>query len=128
MFNGPHSAAARYRDGSLVTITDTRDSVDVTSFGATNKAVTKGLGDRVTGGSINAEGVLTLEVTDNGRGLDKGALDKPKAFGLRGLHERAKTVQGWLRDGSHPLTGTKFKNMWRVKESDLRAFLNRGTE
>jgi len=28
-----------------VTIEDTRDSVDVTSFGATNKAVAKGLGD-----------------------------------------------------------------------------------
>lgn len=28
-----------------VTITDTRDSVDITSFGATSKAVTKGLGD-----------------------------------------------------------------------------------
>ena len=28
-----------------VTITDTRDSVDVTAFGATNKAVAKGLGD-----------------------------------------------------------------------------------
>ena len=28
-----------------VTITDTRDSVDITAFGATSKAVTKGLGD-----------------------------------------------------------------------------------
>jgi hypothetical protein len=28
-----------------VTINDTRDSVDVTAFGATNKAVAKGLGD-----------------------------------------------------------------------------------
>jgi len=30
---------------SKVTITDTRDTVDITAFGATNKAVTKGLGD-----------------------------------------------------------------------------------
>jgi hypothetical protein len=30
---------------SKVTITDNRDSVDITAFGATNKAVTKGLGD-----------------------------------------------------------------------------------
>ena len=44
----------------------------------------------------DGEGVLTLEVTDNGRGLNKTMLDKPKAFGLRGLHERAKTVGGWL--------------------------------
>jgi hypothetical protein len=28
-----------------VTVNDTRDSVDITAFGATNKAVTKGLGD-----------------------------------------------------------------------------------
>ena len=48
----------------------------------------------------DSEGVLTLEVTDNGRGLSKTMLDKPKAFGLRGLHERAKTVGGWL-DISH---------------------------
>lgn len=44
----------------------------------------------------DGEGVLTLEVTDNGRGLNKTQLEKPKAFGLRGLHERAKTVGGWL--------------------------------
>jgi hypothetical protein len=28
-----------------VTVTDTRDSVDITAFGATSKAITKGLGD-----------------------------------------------------------------------------------
>src|SRR4051812_20058945 len=28
-----------------VTVTDTRDSVDITAFGATSKTVTKGLGD-----------------------------------------------------------------------------------
>jgi hypothetical protein len=28
-----------------VTVEDTRDSVDITAFGATSKAVTKGLGD-----------------------------------------------------------------------------------
>lgn len=44
----------------------------------------------------DGEGVLTLEVTDNGQGLNKTLLEKPKAFGLRGLHERAKTVGGWL--------------------------------
>ncbi len=51
----------------------------------------------------DAEGVLTLEVADDGRGLDREALDKPKAFGLKGLAERARMVDGWLdisnRDG-----------------------------
>jgi signal transduction histidine kinase len=54
----------------------------------------------------DAEGVLTLEITDKGRGLDKTALDKPKAFGIRGLHERAKTVDGWLDVSSRPGVGT----------------------
>ena len=54
----------------------------------------------------DGEGVLTLEVTDNGKGLDKTALDKPKAFGLRGLSERAKTVDGWLDVSSRAGVGT----------------------
>lgn len=51
----------------------------------------------------DAEGVLTLEVSDDGKGLPQDALDKPKAFGLKGLSERARMVDGWLdisnRDG-----------------------------
>ena len=54
----------------------------------------------------DGEGVLTLEVTDNGRGLNKTMLDKPKAFGLRGLHERAKTVGGWLDISNRGGVGT----------------------
>lgn len=54
----------------------------------------------------DAEGVLTLEVSDNGRGLDADALSKPKSFGLRGLHERAKTVDGWLDVSSRAGQGT----------------------
>lgn len=44
----------------------------------------------------DAEGVLTLEVRDNGCGMAPSQRDKPKAFGLRGLAERARTVGGWL--------------------------------
>ena len=54
----------------------------------------------------DAEGVLTLEITDNGIGLSKTELEKPKAFGIRGLHERAKTVEGWLDVSSRPGVGT----------------------
>jgi two-component system sensor histidine kinase UhpB len=54
----------------------------------------------------DAEGVLMLEVSDNGRGLEPGALAKPKSFGLRGLSERAKTVGGWLDVSSRPGAGT----------------------
>lgn len=44
----------------------------------------------------DAEDFLTLEVSDNGIGISQEALQKPSAFGIRGLQERAKTVGGWL--------------------------------
>ncbi len=45
-------------------------------------------------------GVLSLEIADNGRGLAAGDLDKAGSFGLRGLHERAGTVGGWVEVSS----------------------------
>ena len=50
-------------------------------------------------------GVLTLEVNDNGRGLAPEDLAKARSFGIRGLHERAATVGGWV-DLSSNSTGT----------------------
>jgi signal transduction histidine kinase len=44
----------------------------------------------------DAEQVLTLEITDNGLGIATPRHDKPNAFGLKGLQERARTVGGWL--------------------------------
>jgi signal transduction histidine kinase len=41
-------------------------------------------------------GVLSLEVSDDGRGLTSADLAKAKSFGIRGLHERAGTVGGWV--------------------------------
>ena len=52
------------------------------------------------------EGFLTLEVTDNGVGLHPGAQTKTQSFGLRGLSERARTVQGWLDVSSLPGRGS----------------------
>ena len=52
------------------------------------------------------EDMLTLEVTDDGRGIAATMLDKPQAFGLKGLHERARTVGGWLDISSRPGQGT----------------------
>lgn len=52
----------------------------------------------------DAADVLTLEVTDNGIGLSAEAREKPQAFGLRGLRERARTVGGWI-DLATPLGG-----------------------
>ena len=52
------------------------------------------------------ENVLTLEVSDDGQGLSSEARAKAKAFGLRGLQERARTVGGWLDVSSRPGQGT----------------------
>ncbi|MBK7061102.1 MAG: response regulator [Rubrivivax sp.] len=41
-------------------------------------------------------GVLSLEISDNGRGLSRADLAKSGSFGIRGLHERASTVGGWV--------------------------------
>ncbi|AOW12208.1 hypothetical protein LPB72_14670 [Hydrogenophaga crassostreae] len=48
------------------------------------------------------EGVLTLEVSDNGQGMEDDALMKAKSFGLLGLNERAAKVGGWLDVSSSP--------------------------
>ena len=52
-----------------------------------------------------ASGVLSVEVTDDGRGLTAADLAKARSFGLRGLHERAETVGGWV-DVSSTGSGT----------------------
>ena len=49
-----------------------------------------------------AGGVLSLEVIDNGRGLSEEDLAKARSFGIRGLHERAGTVGGWVELSSRP--------------------------
>ncbi len=53
-----------------------------------------------------ASGVLGVEVQDDGRGIAPGALEQAQRFGLRGLHERAATVGGWVDVNSRPGRGT----------------------
>jgi signal transduction histidine kinase len=66
----------------------------------------------------DAEGVLTIDVSDNGKGFSADDLGKSGSFGIRGLKERAKSVGGWLDVSSQtgrgsaiilsvPLTHTK---------------------
>jgi len=49
-----------------------------------------------------AGGVLSLEISDNGRGLSQEDLAKARSFGIRGLYERAMTVGGWIDLSSSP--------------------------
>ncbi|MEO8298339.1 MAG: response regulator [Burkholderiales bacterium] len=49
-----------------------------------------------------AANVLSLEISDDGRGLDAQDLAKARSFGIRGLHERAGTVGGWMDMTSSP--------------------------
>lgn len=51
---------------------------------------------RVTLDVMVSEGVLSLEVSDNGQGLSSDDLAKASSFGLRGLRERAHRVGGWV--------------------------------
>jgi len=39
-------------------------------------------------------GVISLEIRDNGRGISEGDLAKPKSFGLRGIRERVHSLTG----------------------------------
>jgi signal transduction histidine kinase len=75
-----------------------------------------------------AGGVLSLEISDNGRGLSQEDLAKARSFGIRGLHERAGTVGGWvdLSSGgggttlilSVPLTGSRVPSFAISKHHD----------
>ena len=54
----------------------------------------------------DAKDFLTLEVTDNGAGMSEEDRLKADAFGIRGLHERARAVGGWLDVSSRQGVGT----------------------
>ena len=54
----------------------------------------------------DAEGVLTIEIKDNGKGIADSDMRKKNSFGLQGLQERARTIGGWLDISSAPGQGT----------------------
>jgi len=49
---------------------------------------------------------ITLEIHDNGIGIDAKSLTKPNSFGIRGMNERARILSGWLDVSSAPGKGT----------------------
>jgi len=54
----------------------------------------------------DSEGVLTVEVADNGLGFSERDRHKPLSYGLRGLQERASAIGGWLDISTHVGKGT----------------------
>lgn len=54
----------------------------------------------------DAENFLTMEISDDGIGISAHEMQKPDAFGIRGLRERAKAVGGWLDVSSRQGVGT----------------------
>lgn len=51
--------------------------------------------------------MLVLIVTDDGRGVAAGELDKPGAFGIRSMRERAQALEGECQVGAAPGGGTQ---------------------
>ncbi len=57
---------------------------------------------------LNAEGGnLVLEIVDNGRGISTDDMNKPKSFGLRGIHERMRGLGGSLELARSSPQGTR---------------------
>ena len=54
----------------------------------------------------DAGGTLTLEIADNGCGIAPERRADPRGYGLKGLRERARTVNGWLDVSSRAGVGT----------------------
>jgi len=100
------------RSGLRVTIRRSSDQIDVpmdvqlVAYRTAQEALTNiAKHTKATAVEIDlsdGEGVLTLEVTDNGQGMSPEALRKTKSFGLLGLRERAAKVNGWLDVSTSP--------------------------
>jgi two-component system, NarL family, sensor histidine kinase UhpB len=82
------------RELQLVAYRTAQEALTNVSKHANARAVVIDLSDR--------EGVLTLEVSDDGQGMTPDAQRKAKSFGLLGLRERAEKVGGWLDVSSSP--------------------------
>lgn len=54
----------------------------------------------------DAEDFLTLEISDDGIGISEQDLAKAESFGIRGMHERARTIGGWLDISTRQGQGT----------------------
>ncbi|OGT18507.1 MAG: hypothetical protein A2522_07175 [Gallionellales bacterium RIFOXYD12_FULL_53_10] len=58
-------------------------------------------------GTDQIDQYVELIVSDDGCGFDEAARNKPRSFGLRGIQERIRQLDGTLSITSRPSKGTK---------------------
>lgn len=80
---------------------------------------------RVTIGE--SDGWLDLEVHDNGRGITRDDMSKPKSFGIRGMLERTRHLGGNIEISGAPGKGTTLSVRLPSKEASERAAEQQGT-
>jgi signal transduction histidine kinase len=54
-------------------------------------------------------GSIVLEITDNGRGISEAEINNPRSFGLIGMRERVKFIEGEVSIVGSPGNGTRIK-------------------
>jgi signal transduction histidine kinase len=65
-----------------------------------NNVIKHARASRVDISLVVGEDQLSLEVVDNGRGIQVAERQKPTSFGLRGMSERAERLGGWIEVSS----------------------------
>lgn len=103
---GWHVAQFRARTGLVVRFASNRDRIELpddvamTVYRVAQESLTNVVkhagAARVAVDLHEADGLVSLEIADDGRGFGSGDLVKPDSFGLRGLTERARAAGGWL--------------------------------
>jgi PAS domain S-box-containing protein len=79
--------------------------------------------------SLNQNGdCLHIQVTDNGVGMTTDALHKSRSFGIAGMRERVRLLDGELKISSRPGRGTKLKISIPLKERRKHPSSRRGAE
>lgn len=100
----------RLPEGAGPTLLSLPAGVPLVAYRTAQEALTNvgkhALANAVTVDLAISGGVLSLEVSDDGRGLNRDDLAKVSSFGIRGLRERAATVGGWIDLSSGPGLGT----------------------
>ncbi|RTL57729.1 MAG: hypothetical protein EKK46_01995, partial [Rhodocyclaceae bacterium] len=64
---------------------------------------------------------LALEIRDNGRGIAENDINKPRSFGLRGIRERSRSLNGEFRVEASEQGGTHLTLTLPIKTATVSA-------